>query len=577
MIKTKSLLIIFFIFLFGLSLRLYGLDWDQGQHLHPDERFLTMVLTEIQPPSSLSEYFNTSASPLNPHNYPNYQFFVYGTFPLFTTKLLAVLLNLDNYQQIVLLGRVLSAFSDSLIIIFLFFISKHLINPKSKYVYLASFLYAVTVLPIQLSHFFAVDTFLNLFLVISLYFSLLFYQKKQVKHSLLSAVFFGLALSSKISALYFTPLFAALHLFSLTKINLKNIFKLIPLAVSYAVIAFLSFRIFQPYAFVSLFRLNPLFLDNLKTLQSFSQPDVFFPPSIQWLSITPFLFPLKNMALWGLGLPISITFIFYLVSILKRIKKSQKTLQIILIIFTLFFLVHQGSQFTPALRYFLPIYPIIILLSSNYLFQQNFKIFTKLVLGSQLIWAFCFLSIYSHPHTRVQASQWIYQNIPAGSVITNEYWDDPLPLYLSGQDPNVYQGIMLPLYDPDDSQKWSVLKPQIDSADYIIMSSNRLWGSIPKVPHLYPQTSQYYQDIFSHQSNFKLAAKFVSYPGISLPFLSNCYYFGPTNYPSIKNSWFEIDPNCNYPGVYLRDDTADESFTVYDHPQVLIFSATTIK
>ena len=50
-------------------LRLHGLDWDQGQHLHPDERFLTMVETAIVPPHSIAEYFDTARSPLNPANH----------------------------------------------------------------------------------------------------------------------------------------------------------------------------------------------------------------------------------------------------------------------------------------------------------------------------------------------------------------------------------------------------------------------------------------------------------------------------------------------------------------------------
>ncbi len=572
MFKIKYFLIIFFIFLFGLGLRIYGLNWDQNQHLHPDERFLTMVLTEVKLPFSISNYFDTSTSPLNPYNYPNYQFFVYGTFPLFLTKILAVLLNYDNYNQIVLLGRFLSAISDSLIIIFLYLISKEFFKSKSKFIYLASILYAITVLPIQLSHFFAVDTFLNLFLVASLYFSLLYYQKKLIKYSLFSAAFFGLALSSKISALYFTPLFIALHFFSLSKINLKNILKLIPLAVFYIIVTFLTFRVFQPYAFISLFTPNPLFLDNLKTLQSFSEINSLFPPSIQWFSITPYLFPLKNIILWGLGIPVSLAFIFYLISFFKSKKFFSNQLQLIFIIFTLIFILYQASVFNPTVRYFLPIYPLIIFLSSYYLSFLKKTIFIKLLITFQLLSVFFFLSIYSHPHSRIQASRWIYQNISPGSVITNEYWDDPLPLYLPEENPNNYQGIMLPLYDSDSQQKWSILKPQIDSADYLIMSSNRLWGSIPKVPNIYPQTSQFYQDIFNYHTDFKPIAKFVSYPGVYLPFLTSCYYFGPTNYPSKTNNWFEIDSNCNYPGIYLRDDIAEEAFSVYDHPQVLIFS-----
>ncbi|HPC06006.1 MAG TPA: hypothetical protein PLI60_04735, partial [Anaerolineaceae bacterium] len=46
----------------GAYFRFIGLDWDEDQHLHPDERFLTMVETAIQPVSSLKEYFDTGSS-----------------------------------------------------------------------------------------------------------------------------------------------------------------------------------------------------------------------------------------------------------------------------------------------------------------------------------------------------------------------------------------------------------------------------------------------------------------------------------------------------------------------------------
>ena len=45
--NRKNLLILIFIIVIGFLLRLIGLNWDQGQHLHPDERFLTMVSSAI--------------------------------------------------------------------------------------------------------------------------------------------------------------------------------------------------------------------------------------------------------------------------------------------------------------------------------------------------------------------------------------------------------------------------------------------------------------------------------------------------------------------------------------------------
>src|SRR3989344_4227432 len=51
------------ILLLAAFFRLYGLNWDQNQHLHPDERFLTMVSTSLKWPPSIYGYFDTLKSP----------------------------------------------------------------------------------------------------------------------------------------------------------------------------------------------------------------------------------------------------------------------------------------------------------------------------------------------------------------------------------------------------------------------------------------------------------------------------------------------------------------------------------
>ena len=82
------------ILVFGLQLRLTHVNWDQGQHLHPDERYWSIVSSQIQPPDSVSEYFDSGRSKLNPYNYQGS--FVYGTFPLFLNKAVAEWLDRDD-------------------------------------------------------------------------------------------------------------------------------------------------------------------------------------------------------------------------------------------------------------------------------------------------------------------------------------------------------------------------------------------------------------------------------------------------------------------------------------------------
>jgi hypothetical protein len=75
----------------------------------------------------------------------------------------------------------------------------------------------------------------------------------------------------------------------------------------------------------------------------------------------------------------------------------------------------------------------------------------------------------------------------------------------------------------------------------LILSSNRLWGSIPKVPERYPTTSKFYADLFAERLNFTKVAEITSYP--TVPVLN----------------------------IQINDDSSEEAFTVYDHPKVLIY------
>jgi hypothetical protein len=536
----KPKLTLFVIFILALSIRLYGINWDSGFHLHPDERFLTMVGSDIKLPNSLGQYFDTFTSPLNPHNYPNYQFFVYGTFPLFLTKFISSIFHLDNYSYIHLFGRALSALFDASNIFLLYFLSKKR--------FLAPLLYSFLVLPIQLSHFFAVDTFLTFFVVLT--FTLLVHNQP-----IWAGFTLGLGLASKISALYFAPI---ILLFFIYHSRRYGFFKSFCRYLIFSLLVFISFRIFQPYAFTGLITPNPQFINNLKTLSSYSNPNTYFPPAVQWLSKTPLIFSLQNIIIFGFG-PLLLVFL---------LKKSVYNFHLFLASFWVLLLYfYQGSQFAHTMRYFLPIYPFLALIISQSLKQRPNLIILQMII------ALGFISIYSRPHSRIQASNWIYHNITKNKIVSYEYWDDPLPLNLDLYNSNTYGSERLSLYDQDSTQKWQLLNQQLSNIDYLIMSSNRLWGSIPMVPNRYPETTAFYQNLFDEKLEFKKLIEFNSYPGFYLPFLKNCYYFGPTNFPykTKTNHWFSVDASCNYPGLYLRDDIAEEAFTVYDHPKVLIF------
>jgi 4-amino-4-deoxy-L-arabinose transferase-like glycosyltransferase len=534
-----SKLIIILIVLIGFSIRIHGLNWDQDQHLHPDERFLTMVGQAIRFPTGFRLYFDTQTSQLNPNNI-GFPFYVYGTLPLFLVKLISLIFNFDTYNGITLVGRLLSALADTGIIILVYLLSLKIF--KSKTVgFFASFIYASSVLSIQLSHFFAVDTFLAFFLVFTFY---LFIIRKYTS----SGLVYGLAAASKISAALFLPI----YIIGFIKHRKYKSLLIFGLA------AFLTFRLFQPYAFSGLFSVNPKFISAIKELKSFDDKSGWFPPAVQWIRAVPLLFPLENLIFWGLGPLLGIFSLVSVVYSLFHFKKYPGLLLCLLWIFGLF--LYQGTQMSMNMRYFYPIYPFLALCSGFMLTELFKKIkFKKLtlliILIIIIIWPLSFISIYNTDHTRVQASQWIYQHLPPGSTISCEYWDDCLPLGGSGP----YNIVELKPYDQDLSS--------LSRIDYLVLSSNRLYGSIMTVPEKYPVSAKFYYDLFSGKLGFKPVTQFVSRPNLKIPYIRLCIYPPFINYGKIV----QTINFCPQPGISFVDDYADESFTVYDHPKVIIF------
>ncbi|MGB9591903.1 MAG: hypothetical protein ACPL1K_05240, partial [Candidatus Kryptoniota bacterium] len=86
-----------------------------------------------------------------------------------------------------------------------------------------------------------------------------------------------------------------------------------------------------------------------------------------------------------------------------------------------------------------------------------------------------------------------------GAAPANESsWDDGLPLRMDGYDG--YGGIYTPdlvfeMYWDDNPEKLNRFITTLDEADYIFISSNRQWATIPRVPERYPLSTTYYRHL----------------------------------------------------------------------------------
>jgi len=487
--KMRSWLVILllvYVLAGGAFLRFTGINWDEDQHLHPDERFLTMVSTAVEPVQSLGEYFDTANSSLNPHN-RGYTFYVYGTLPLFIVRYVGQWFEMTGYGDIHLVGRALSAMVDLLTVFLVFLTGKRLYNRRAGV--LAAAFAAVMVVPIQQSHFYTVDTFASFFMMLTIYFAVVIATSKFVERDaeseksfaiseqLLSAVeiedetvtgsstrdplpsppyasrfkrfyahplfwpsilfglVLGMAVASKINAApiaFVLPLAAGLYLLKLSPIEQRHqapqVFAYLVLA---GVISIVSFRIFQPYAFSGPgffgLSLNPAWVENMRSVRAQTSGDVDFPPALQWAR-RPLSFSWQNMVLWGLGLPLGILAWTGFLFMAWRMIKGEWQKHILLWGWTAAYFAWQSIQWNSTLRYQLPIYPLLAIIAAWFvitLYDRSRQISSSSrgwrwlaiglggwVLIATVAWAYAFSGIYPKEHTRIEASRWLFQEMP---------------------------------------------------------------------------------------------------------------------------------------------------------------------
>ncbi|MBM4412593.1 MAG: hypothetical protein FJ040_03980 [Chloroflexi bacterium] len=643
----------------GAYFRFGGLfKWDEPSfRLHPDERFLTEVASQIRLPNSLTQYFDSSSTPLNPRN-GNYKFFVYGMLPHELTRLTAVvltpperlpppnenaapngeydissafptalreLINPDgiNYtSDIHRVGRAWSAIFDLLSILLIFLIARRLYGERVAFG--AAFMAAGTAVLIQQSHFFTVDAASAFFILLTIYYAIRIVEKGSFGAYVGAAVGIGAAIASRITlaTVAFVVIVAVgARLYRAYVANhQRQLWREALMLVICGVMSLFVARTLGPDMFAGTmpnsmpqmiltshlgnsftpldvffqgkgyFDIRPddRFLQSMNDIARFASGEVDWPPTQQWAARPRYVFAWNNMVWAGMGAPLGIAaWLGFVVAGWQLIRRKQ-LVHLIPWAWVAFFFGWQGGQFLMTMRYYLPIYGVLIIFASwlvMHIASQRALLFDKvmnwlwrpgdpelhrpraLALGRSLAfmavvpaivvltgavsWGYAFSRIYTEEHTRVAASRWIYANIPPGSAISSELWDDGLPLGLDGRSADEYEGIAFAVYAEDEYSKYygnpdsgdMGFIGQLEKVEYIIMSSNRVYDTAGRLVMRYPALINYYKALFDGSLGFELVAEFRSSPrlfGIEVP----------------TAVW------------------AEEAFSVYDHPRVLIFKKT---
>ncbi|MBV9280737.1 MAG: glycosyltransferase family 39 protein, partial [Chloroflexi bacterium] len=590
-IRRHPFLLPLLILIAGGAFRFYNLNWDDGQLLHPDERWIYMVVSgstndsngPISWPSSLAQFLDNRpkvGSPLDPH------FFAYGTLPFYLLALLAGLVSflgrhlpfvpaswatVDTYGGLTLLGRGLSAALDLLSVGLVFLIARRIYGYWTAV--LAMALTAFTVLDIQLSHFYAVDTVLLPLVLLTILAAVVIVQTDRRSTYVWAGIAFGAAMATKTTALLLViPLAAAAILAAWDgqqwpeegslpqrtrlfygairqRLN-RNLFWLL---ASYYVAA-ITFVVCEPYAILDRATLVRDITEQSNILVT-NTPPFGVPYTIQYANTIPYLYQLKNLLFWGMGIPLALAaFAGVLFALVRNLGIRVRPAEAVLLLWVVPYFLFVGRFLAKFDRYMLPIEPVMTLLGAAFLVwavRERHPGGTRwirragwaaigLAAGVSFLYSVAYMNIYAHPNTRVAASDWIYSHIRPGSTIAWEgAWDDQLPLGEPGHSPLAYKMPGLNLYDPDTPAKVQHVASILAGAQYLVMSSERMIGSIPRLPDRYPMTSRYYRLLLAGKLGYRLVEHFTAHPAI-----------GP---------------------IVVQDYGADESFHVYDHPDVRIF------
>ena len=579
--KVRVVALLGAILMCALGLRLYGFNWDEGWVVHPDEYTVKSVALRVHLPDwppSLSQLLDPELSPLNPH------FFVYGSLPIYLLKGVGSFLSNFNEtlstSNLIAVGRGLAAVFDTGTVLLVYLLGRRLYNHRTGL--LAAIFATFTVLSIQQAHFCTVDSMLTFLVALTVLFStrVIFSSAKPgIWTAVLIGISLGLAVATKTSALILLGVVVTAYALWCFKGESDSISKssfrpshikssLAGLAIVIPV-ALLTVALAEPYVFIdwSAFVADMRFIRDVLVIRSADMPW-----TRQFIDTTPYLYQIRHLSIWGMGLPLAIAawggLLFTLATAIVRRRKSD----LLLLSWVLPFFLVTGWSEVKFLRYVLPLVPFLCLFGAHLFsalyerlrgnWQRLVVACMALVIACSAFYSFAHVSIYSKRHPILRTADWVNANVGPEEIVAAEDWE--FPLYLVTRPKTV-----LRIYDEDTPEKMATIAQQLHDADYVIVFTNRAYGTIPRLPERYPLSSKYHELLFSGKLGFEMVYCATSHPS----FLGVTIVDDTFTRPKLPVP--EGMDTCPTSGVVINMGCADETFTVFDHPMSMVFRKST--
>jgi len=545
--NKKRFLVIFLILCLAGTTRFIKLDWGNGFFFHPDENNMAWAVERM------------SLESLNP------EFFAYGQLPLFLTFFSYQIVHLGNkfapvpFSQAILLLRFWSAVFSVAAIVVGYLLAKFLFK-KEKHALIFALLLVFTPGLIQAAHFGTTESILT-FIALSLaYLSLRIFERGlRGKNIFLVSLIGGMGLATKVNAfLFLLPVFLVFF-FCYRKEKSKK--KWLAKGLLMMVLMALFFFLFSPFHFINW--QEALSTTKYESAVAMGKTSIFY--TRQFVNTKPIFFQAIKIFPWTLGLPIFIIllvgFVTFVSGIVKKIVKlnfSKFKIQPSWIIFHSAWLpwfLFNSFLFVKWVRFMVPILPFLVLgavwfikiLEEKYWHKRFssdlicFYLFLSFIAVS-CVPGLIFLKIYLFSDIRLEASEWMNENLSHESLVLSEGGNIVnLPIGRKGE----LRIINFDFYNLDqEREKQTELKNWIREADYILLPSRRVFAGYVNRGGLkegLPETVGFYQALFSGELGFRPLKEF-----------------------KVFSDWEEM--------VVGSDLTSGETWTVFDHPTIRVFS-----
>ena len=550
----------------GAAFRVYGLGWGAPYfHFHIDEHLVFTYADALA-----RDTREAAHSP---------KFFMYSPFPMYVLNgMVAVYRALSHRLDLavprdevtyMLLGRSISATLGTATIPLAYAIARRLSGRRAGV--FAAFLVAGAVIHLRESHFFSLDVSMTFFTVLGLYFAARIVERGRVADEAGSAVAFGLGIASKYSAAFLAPMIAVAELLSpraprtLTPVR-AGAWARVAARAAVAIAAGLAIFLALDWLVI---RYPDKFQDDIKTwvidpLSGTTKPEWI----AQFADVNAVPYWFTNLLWWGLGPALELA---GLAGVLWLLIVRRERLTILAGLFPIAYWLSAGKTATvaPFIRYTVPLAPPLAIaagaLCADLIGKPRWRtagiIATTLVVGTTTLWAVAYMNVFRQPDSRLAASAWLVQNVPAGSnvliepshntpptgsYLTNVNFRETYVLFYPQTERRDYYHLFAldtyrSLYNRgvDDNFRREYIRSRLALVDWIVMDDTYLQQYQHLLEPDHTVVKQYYRDLFAGRLGFRLVKTFKVYPSLF--------------------------------GFDINDDGAELTFRSFDHPRVFIF------